>query len=137
MKNINVWWLFAAVAMAAITALHIVGGGAELARPLLDQKALGASVTGNLYYGWHLVSVMLAAMALAYGAAAVSARHRSLGSASTLLALAFAILNIVIGLRTDLFPWQLPQWVLFLPVAVVGFLGLMASRPGSRQATPG
>lgn len=137
MKNVNLWWLLAAVGMAAISALHIVGGGAELARPLLDQKALGAAVTLNLYYAWHLVSVMLIAMALAYGAAAISATHRSLALAASLLALAFAILNIVIGLQTDLFPWRLPQWVLFAPVAVVGFFGSLASRPGGTQATPG
>ena len=132
MKNINPWWLVTAVAMAAISAMHIVGGGAELARPLLDQKALGAPVTFNLYYAWHLVSVMLIAMALAYGAAAIWATFRSLAMAASLLALAFAILNIVIGLQTDLFPWQLPQWVLFAPVAAVGFFGSFASRSAGR-----
>ena len=136
MKNVNVWWLLAAVAMAAIAALHIVGGGAELARPLLNQKVLGAAVTFNLYYAWHLVSVMLVAMALAYGAAAFSASHRSLGSAASLLALAFAVLNIVIGLQAGLYPWGLPQWVLFAPVAAVGFLGLFASPSVGRRAVP-
>ena len=134
MKNVNVWWLLAAVAMAAIAALHIVGGGAELARPLLDQKVLGAAVTFNLYYAWHLVSITLVAMALAYGAAAVSPRHRSLAVASHLLVLAFAILNVVVGLRTGLFPWGLPQWVLFAPVAAVGLLGSFHRRPKAATA---
>ncbi len=134
MKNVNLWWLIAAVAMAAIAALHIVGGGAELARPLLNQTVLGAAVTFNLYYTWHLVSVMLVAMALAYGLAAFSAGQRPLAAAATVLALAFAVLNIVIGLQTTLFPWQLPQWVLFAPLAAVGLLGSFHRRPEAAAA---
>ena len=130
MKNVNIWWLLAALSMAMIAALHIIGGGAELARPLLDQKALGAPVTFNLYYAWHLVSVMLIAMALAYGLAAFSASQRPLAAAASLLALAFAVLNIVIGLQTGLFPWGLPQWVLFVLVAAVGLPGFLGRRPG-------
>ena len=125
--------LFSASILAAFTAcLHFFVGTTEIAAPLLN-SSLAPEVSYLLYACWHLVSCSLFFSAVALF---MSALHRYRQAARLLalfvswLWLAFGAVFVVVGLvgahGTLLF--KLPQWVLLLPVGVLGLMGCASLR---------
>ena len=114
-----------AAALSVLTwGVHTFVGGREVARPLLESsRSPGPRFTA--YYCWHLVTIVLAGMAAAFAIAAWLPGERSLAIAATVLAALFAAWSIalVVGWRRPV--GELPQWVLFLPIALAGAWGLV------------
>lgn len=121
----SVWFLAAAV-IAALTCLaHVWLGGRETARPLLEAGELGSVPKFTSYYCWHLVTIILAGLALAFALVAVGDGSRDLGVFATGCTALFGIWSVVMIQRFGLKPMHFPQWVLFAPIAVCGALGLV------------
>lgn len=120
----DIWLTTAGVATAAVCALHVFLGGPEAARPLLRARDLNRVARYTNYYCWHMVTIVLAGMAAAFFAAALSPPAVELAWAATLLAAAFALWSIGLVIWKKQKPFHLPQWILFLAVAALGGAGL-------------
>ena len=127
--------LLSAALLAAFTAaLHTFVGTGKIEGPLL-QSALPKELSLLLYACWHLVSVTLTLSALAFFLAA-----RAAGSAQALhtvkllsaMWLCFGLVFIAVALLYTGFPMllKLPQWVLLMPVGILGFWGAAQSNQG-------
>jgi hypothetical protein len=125
--------LLAAAVLAAFTAgVHLIVGSAEIATPLLNSP-LAVELSYLLYACWHLVSCALAFSAVAFFVCALG-RHRYDGRLLALfiswLWLAFGAVFLVIGFvgADGSLLFKLPQWLLLLPVGVLGLLGSASFR---------
>lgn len=122
----NTWLLSAGAFGFFTTALHIFGGQITLIRPFL-QTDLAPDIKGCLLVCWHVVSAYLLLTSCLYLYAGL---HQPPGFELLLNALSgfyvlFAVLFIVIGwtfFSARVF-YKLPQWVLLLPIGVMGLLG--------------
>ncbi len=118
-------WLLSAAALSLFTAgVHLFAGGAAVARPLLASRELDPVVKYTAYYCWHLVSLVLVAMPIGFGVGAVREESRELAVLMTALAAAFGLLSVWLVVWTRLGKWRLPQWALFVPIALLGAVGL-------------
>ncbi|MDU0339898.1 hypothetical protein [Bosea rubneri] len=120
----NLWLAAAAIIALATTVVHAWLGGREIARPLLAAERLRNVPKYTMYYCWHLVTIILAGQALAFGLAAFGHASRDLTIFATVSAGLFALwsLGMIGGLRLRLA--HFPQWALFAPMAACGALGL-------------
>ncbi len=121
-------YLLAASCIALLTALiHIFMGGADTVAPL-QQSTLADIPKYTLYAVWHMTSVclMFSAVGLFLGSLKQHTRQ------SHYLVIFISLLWITFGLTflliTLLHPdhvsvFQLPQWILLLPVGILGVWG--------------
>lgn len=122
---------FAAAALlsAGVLAAHVIGGGRFYVRPLLAAAALHPVPKYVHYYCWHMVTIVLAAMAVSFGRAAVVPEASDLAALMTTLASGFTIWSLGLVLWKRQKPLHMPQWALFAPVAICGVLGLLLESP--------
>ena len=110
------YWFVTAAAMSIFTMLvHAFAGGREVAKPLLAARDLKKVPKYTAYYCWHLVTITLAAIALAFWLAAQDENARSLAIFATFGAAAFAGWSLVMISVFKLRLWHFPQWSLFIP----------------------
>ncbi|MFN7359511.1 hypothetical protein, partial [Brevundimonas sp.] len=76
------------------------------------------------YFCWHLVSAALALMSAGFFYSALPQRPAAPAAAATLFAATATILCLWLIVRFRLNPTHHPQWILFLPVVILGCLGL-------------
>lgn len=118
-------WLLAAAGVSLVTwAIHVFVGGPTIAEPLLASKDLEPVPRYTNYYCWHLVSIVLLAMPVGFGLGALFEQSRDLAWLMTALAAAFAAWSLVLVAWKHRRPFQLPQWTLFVPIAILGLVGL-------------
>ncbi len=117
------WLFFAAGGLSALwLVVHVIIGGRDIVRPALA-SGLSPVVRDTLYICWHYTTASIALMAALFIWAGVSPNVT--GAAIALaLAAAFAIVGIVLVLRQGGRYRDLPQGWLFVPVAVLGGIGL-------------
>lgn len=107
---------------AAITIIHVVAGGREIARPLLEQGTLTPSVKFTHYYCWHLTTISLTGLSGCFAYAALSQDGRILAAFASLIAVAFCVWGLVLVFWKRQRHRDMPQWMLFLGLAVSGIL---------------
>ncbi len=124
--------LAAAVLAAFTTGVHLFVGTPEIAAPLLN-SSLAPELSYLLYACWHLVSCSLALSAVALFICALPRHHQSARAMAIFISclwLSFGLVFVAVGLHgaggTLLF--KLPQWILLLPVGVLGLLGTSLPR---------
>lgn len=118
------FWIWCACLASMVTCLlHIFVGGASTAKPLLASE-LGTVSKYTNYYCWHLVTITLAGMGVAYLVSALSPDAWELAIAATVLAALFACWSIALNLIKKTHPLALPQWILFIPITIFGILGI-------------
>jgi hypothetical protein len=121
----NRFLIAAAAGAAGTTALHLIGGEADVHAPLLaltdgGEMALYVSVL------WHGVSAMLLLCALTFGLAARDPqRHRLAVLLAAGLMLALGAVFLAYGVARLGSVWVAPQWVLLVPIGVLGALGMV------------
>ena len=119
-------WYLAAGGFSLFTALtHFVLGGREIARPLLACAALAPVPKYTNYYTWHMVSILLFAMAGLFIYAGFYPAEKVVPLSQTALAFLFALLSIALVAAKRMKPLHMPQWALFLPIVLCGVTGLM------------
>ncbi len=120
MKNL---WLISAFALAVVmTGVHVFIGGGLIARPLLESE-LSTLPRMTLYLCWHGISVVLAGMALLFADAIFWRRSADSVKLASALAASFFVLIWAVILAFGLNPLNLPQWIVFGPMALCGWLG--------------
>ncbi|MDQ3486934.1 MAG: hypothetical protein M3468_04260 [Acidobacteriota bacterium] len=123
----NKFLLSASILAIATTAIHVFAGGNDVATPLLASQ-LSEEPRLTLYAVWHMATVALGLSALAFFVGAIprySAGSRSMIQFASVLWLAFGAVFIVVAATqpgSGLF-LKLPQWVLLVPVGLLGWLG--------------
>jgi len=103
-------------------ALHTFVGGREIAGPLL-RSGLHPVPKYTNYYCWHLVTIVLFAMAAAFAYGAVVPAGRDVAAFALMLSSAFAAWSLALVRWTRQPPLRLPQWLLFLAISVVAAVG--------------
>jgi len=122
----NIWFLLAGLAALFVCVLHIFGGGKISARPLLESSDLKPVAKYTNYYCWHLVTINIAALGVMFMVAAFVESAIEIAWAATIIAGLYSIWNVILYVwKRDKFRnwYALPQWLLFLPVAVLGGVG--------------
>ena len=120
----NLWLLISGVLMAGILVLHIFAGGRENVRPLLKSSELPLVARMTLYMAWHMVSAAIGSMAIILLAASFRPEFQSLAFGAVVLSFSFGLVSVGVTLTKRLPVSVLPQWVLFLPVAILAYMGL-------------
>ncbi len=121
----NIWFAVASALSFVICLMHIFGGGPPTVPQLIEKNDQPGGV-GRMtaYYAWHMVTITIAAQALAFAMAATSPAASDLALFAASGALLFTIWSLMMIAIHKLKPLLYPQWILFLPVAVIGFAGL-------------
>ncbi|MFL4470251.1 hypothetical protein ACERZ8_10325 [Tateyamaria armeniaca] len=118
-------FLVAAGALAALWLLvHVFVGGRQIAQPLVAATALDPLVRHTQYLCWHFTTVAIACMSGFLLWAAYSG-DLAYAVAGTVLALGFFTVGVGLVLYLKDSHIRLPQGWLFLPVALLGILGLV------------
>lgn len=117
-------WIFSAFALAVLMAgIHVFVGGRLIARPLLESD-LADLPRLTLYLCWHGITIVLAGMALLYADGLFWRRRRDSVIVASGLAAAFFGLGWALILAFGLSPLDLPQWIVFGPMGIFGWLGV-------------
>jgi len=122
----NVFLLAAGIGTALIWALHTFAGQITVARPLLDAPDLAHTPKYTQFYCWHIVTLLLLALPAAFVLAALAPQHIALGWMATLIVAAMSLLGLALPPLAGERYLDMPQGWLFLPVALLGFAGLLA-----------
>lgn len=125
----NSYFALAALLSAGVLAAHVVAGGRFYVRPLLAASDLHPVPKYVHYYCWHIVTMVLAAMAVSFGRAAALPEARELAVLMTVLATGFMVWSLGLVLWRRQRPLRMPQWALFAPISLCGWLGLAAGPP--------
>ena len=121
----NYWLVSASVLSFIICLLHIFGGGPTTVPHLIEKSDQPGGVCRmTAYYAWHMVTITIAAQAVAFAMAARSPASNDLALFAASGALLFTIWSLMMIAIHKLKPLLFPQWILFLPVAIVGFIGV-------------
>lgn len=122
-------FLFSAFVLAVLMAgIHVFLGGRLIARPLLESD-LATLPRLTLYLCWHGVTIVLAGMALLYADGLFWRRRRDSVVLASGLAAAFFVLICAVILAFGVSPFDLPQWIVFGPMALCGWLGVRRAQP--------
>ena len=132
-SRVNRVLVLAALIAAATTLLHVFGGGESIARPLLDSD-LDDEVRLTAYVVWHMVTITLGASAVALALGALpthAAAARYLVAVVAALWIGFGLIFLAVaatnGGGAERIFVELGQWIILIPVGVLGFWGLRRS----------
>lgn len=122
----NIYLISAGVLGLFTSAAHIFGGQQTLIRPFLHSD-LADDVKGCLLVCWHMISAYLLLSACLYLYAGLNHTPDLSLLLNTLSGsyILFSVLFIVIGgyFFGHHTLYKLPQWILLLPIGVLGLLG--------------
>lgn len=122
----NLWYAAAAILSATTCGLHIIFGGREAAQPLLASTEIDLLTKFTNYYCWHLVTIMIGALAVAYGYAAWMITSADLGLFATGITFLFALWSVAMIIHFRLPALKFQQWALFAPIGILGLIGSVA-----------
>lgn len=114
----------AAALSAAICLIHIFAGGKQIAAPLRATEALHPVVRDTNYLCWHLTTAGIAAIALAFTLATLTA-NPAYAVMGTILSGAFAATGLWLVPRIGQPYRHMPQGWLFVPATLLGLWGLL------------
>ena len=118
----NPWYLTAAAAMAVTTLVHVFMGGPEVYAPL-RAATLDPVVQSVLSVVWHMVTLVLAIMAITYWVL-WQRPAVALAASNGAICLGIALLFLGYGMADLGTLWPMPQWIIFLLVFGLTCLGL-------------
>lgn len=113
----------AAVILLGLTGVHLTLGQKEVVRPLLGADALSPDTIAVLLLCWHLVTLVMLLAAGAYIAAAVSPVWLDFALAATAVIGVLALWSLIVVIWTRQRHRDMPQWIAFALVALLGFVG--------------
>ncbi len=123
----NDWFILSSGLLAALTAVvHLIAGGKDVAAPLL-QSSLDEVVKLTLYACWHLVSVCLVLSSLALlsnGIGLVNSPPMVAFISALWILFGVVFLVITVGVAKPQGLFRLPQWILLVPVGLLGLYGI-------------
>ncbi len=121
-------YILAGLAALALAVGHVVGGGQLVVDPLMAANDLAPEAVWLSYFTWHVGTIIMVMMGLAYLFAAVRIGNRSLVVFSSLMALGFAGLGLSLAIYGNSVLWATPAPYAFGPIGILGFLGALLDR---------
>ncbi|MGJ8528500.1 hypothetical protein [Maritalea sp.] len=127
-KNANKWLIAAALISFATTGLHVVGGTPEIMDPLYASNAPELS-KGIAQVMWNQITLLLIVGGVVLWRAAFKPQI-AIELSLTITALNIGITGLFIGSGISLFGdiGTMPQWTLFLTMAILTIIGLMRAK---------
>lgn len=120
------WPLYLACALSTLWFLvHTFVGGPQIIGPLRAATGLSPMVRGVLWMVWHMLTLVLALMALAFLASALW-QSRDMALTATALSGALFLAGVVVIPQAGVSYREAPQGWLFLPVAGLGVYALLS-----------
>ena len=123
----NIAFIVAAALSFFTCGVHFFAGGREVARPLLASTALPPASKWLNYYCWHIVTILLLAMAAGFAWSALHVSALALAVFLTALALACSVLSAWTALKGGVAPLKFPSTSLFALIALAGGFGVIQS----------
>ncbi len=123
MNTRNNYLLIAGLINLTTFFLHLIGGQIDLVDPMMH-SALPLEKTSQLLGAWHMVTIVLLATSYVFISAGLGKKYAhsyDLLHCSAYLNLSFCIPFLAAGFYYGLL---VPQWVFFLPIGVLGILGV-------------
>ena len=120
----NNYFLCTAAVMAVICFIHCWFGGKLIAAPLLATRELHRVPKYTHYYCWHLVSVLLGMMALAFLWVGLHPQATELAVFIVIMACIFSLWSFVLVTWKKQRISDFPQGAMFAVAAVIGVIGL-------------
>ena len=122
------FFLLAGGLSVAVMLLHLFAGGPVVAAPLLAAQDLKKVPKYTQYYCWHLVSISLGLLGLCFLWPALLGGSDDLALLGTVMAALYALWGLVLPFLSArrLSYLELPQGWLFVPIALLGLLGVWA-----------
>ncbi|WP_157384578.1 hypothetical protein [Nitratireductor soli] len=121
------FWFGLAAAIAAITFyVHTFIGGPRVAVPLLADAHLPKASKWLNYYCWHIVTILLAAMAMSFAAVAIGWSSPDVAWLLGGLSLLFSLLSIFVAVKGEINPLRFPSTTLFALVAIATLGGALS-----------
>ena len=122
--------LWAAAVSALVTfAVHTFFGGAFVTRPLLADKSLPRAAKWLAYYCWHVVTLLLLALAIAFVAMATGLLTPKAALALSGFCAVCSLLSIGVALKGHIAPLRFPSTTLFAVTAALGFAAAWPATP--------
>jgi hypothetical protein len=123
---VDLWLASAAIVSAFTLGVHLIAGGAGIARPLLKCQSLELAPKETLYFVWHTVTLMLAVLTVGLGYCALyDPDNRPLIITLAVLGSGSGVLNIILALSRKVSLTVLVQWTLLLPIGVLALIGMI------------
>ena len=119
-------FVVASLIAGATFLVHTFVGSRLVVAPLLAAKDITPASRWMMFYCWHLVTLMLAAMTVGFAFAAWAVAPVGMGLILTVLAGLFALLCLGVAIRARFKPWRIPAFVLFTAMTVAGAAGLLS-----------
>lgn len=117
-------WLYIAAGLCALTwAIHTFVGGKETMPPLRASDLPAMAIYGN-FLTWHIATILLALMVLACLAPLGRADLWPLALGVSVLSLMIALWSFALNFIARKHVFFMPQWILFLPIAITSFIGI-------------
>lgn len=117
------WLWIAAVLSFATMWAHIIVGGRYIARPLLKSEMHAVPKYTN-YFVWHMVTIVLGGMSIAFALAAYAPAAWELAIFALVLAIGFCVLNLAVVITRRQSFIYIPQWSFFLLISLAGCLSI-------------
>lgn len=119
-------FLLAASAASFVTfSIHTWLGGPAVAKPLLASTDMRDVPKFTNYYCWHLVTITLFVMGLAFAWAAIEPSGLDVAWFAFALAASFFIWNLVLIIWKKQSFLYMPQWILFLGISAIALPGMI------------
>ncbi len=118
--------LWAATAMGVVTfVVHTFVGGKVVAKPLLADRSLPKASKWLNYYCWHITTVMIAFIAIAFAWLAVTPGQTPMIILLSALTASVSILSVFVALKGGINPLRFPSTSLFASVSAFGWAALL------------
>ncbi len=119
-RGVDMLWI-ASILCGLTTLAHVLWRGPLVARPLVN-SSIDPMVKYNSYYGWHVITITMAALTVAFWRGAT---NPELGWFATAIAAGYAVWGLVLPPLVGQSYAKIPQGWLFLLVAILGAAGLL------------
>ena len=127
MNTKNIYWIIAGAINLFTFILHLIGGQVDHVDPMMD-TTLTSEQIAPLIGAWHMVTIILFATSYILLLAGFGKRYSDnshLIAICGYLNLAFCLPFVFSGFYYGILT---PQWILFLPIGVLTFLGIRKVR---------
>ncbi len=118
----NNWLAGAAIASGLTGLLHVFGGGRTIVKPLLESTMEETPKYLN-YYCWHIITMLLITMTLVFFYGSTNSTAHDLTLVFSLLSAGCVVWSLGLSLWIKKTVFGFPQWMFFLPIAVMGVIG--------------
>ncbi len=121
------WNLAAGAIMVVTVVAHVFGGGPEIWQPVYASN-LNETVRITMGLVWHGLTVLFIIMAV-LSIIAYQKPEFSVGINLSLFPINLGLggFALIYGFISTGNPWVLPQWILFLPMAIFTFMALKSA----------